>query len=898
MFKKIKSRGFAITVTVVSILLAMLIAGGVLFYRYTSGRLYDETVTQLKELSVQLFEKLEMQIDYQWNYVNKLEKAVREKENVTREELAEIIGRLEQELSPEGNKLHLRVIDEEGFYYTNAGRQGLWVGLDMLQLQQQQQQQQQQSFLLSNWLDETVYMAFVVTPDASASVEGKKIERYVLLRSMEEMQSYFHSSAFGSNNAIYITNYSGNIMSEDSGFDTDFFTGKNFYRSMEELDYPHTESFDEILKKGKNGDTIITDVILDNKTYYVIYDKLPKYDWEFWMLVDGSDVAGNTAEMVNSMLVLFLWFAIILIGAVIVGAVFIVRVFKDQKLIAFREKSERELRKTNDKLHAARVETLSALSVAEEATRAKSRFLANMSHDIRTPMNAIVGMSNLMEYSIDDKDKLKYYIKKLQTSGQHMLGLINDILDLSKIESGEVKLNLEKMKLAEEISQIENIIRSQSSDKGQTFTIRVHEIRHEYLIGDSVRLRQILLNLLNNSVKYTGNGGNIVLEIKENHESAGNGSANDNANGSGTGTEEGAVNTPAKATFTFSVIDNGFGMSKEYLTHIFEPFTRETTKNTKKVQGTGLGMSITKNLVDLMGGKIEVESELNRGTRFDVTVGFDIDEDYNVSYVGSVILVSDEKELRENLKAAFTENAAKLVMVDSLSACLEKLNKKKFDLILLSGIQKYGIPKDIVEKIRAEVRDAGTFVFCLDYAYPDTLRDALVKSGADGLVERPFFFENLLAAIENARKPILTREERSRESVLYGKRFLCAEDNELNAEILESLLEIRGATCKIYGDGVQIAEAFENVTDGEYDAILMDVQMPRLNGMEATKIIRNGENKLGATIPIIAMTANAFSSDVEECLSAGMDYHLAKPIDIAQLERIVREIEEKKAESR
>lgn len=890
MIKKIKSRGFGITVIIGSLLLAIFIAGGVLFYRYTQRRLYDEIITQLDELSGQLFEKLELQIDYQWNYLYKLEEAVREKEIVTREELAGIIVRMEKELRPNGKTLYFRVIDEEGFYYTNAGRQGLWVGLDMLQLQQQQQQQQ--SFLLTNWLDETVYMAFVVTPDAYTSVDDKKIERYVLLRPMGEMQGYFHSSAFGSNNAIYITNYQGNILSEDSGFKEELFVGKNLYNSMQDLTYPHMVSLDNILAAGENGDTIITDVIIDNKTYYVIYDKLPQYDWAFMMLVDGSDVAGNTAEMVNSMLVLFFCFALLLVAAVILGSVFLVRVFKDQKLIAFKEKSERELKKANDKLHAARVETLSALSVAEEATRAKSRFLANMSHDIRTPMNAIVGMSNLMEYSIDDKDKLKYYIKKLQTSGQHMLGLINDILDLSKIESGEVKLNHEKMKLAEEISQIENIIRSQSGDKGQTFTIRVHEIRHEYLIGDAVRLRQILLNLLNNAVKYTGNGGKIVFEIRENNE---NTACDKNNTGYDTENNTNEVQEAlSKALFTFSVIDNGFGMSKEYLRHLFEPFTREKNENTKKVQGTGLGMSITKNLVDLMGGSIGVESELNRGTRFDVTIGFDIDTDCNISYVGSVLLLSDEKELRDNLIASLKETGTKLVTFDTLSACTERLKKQKFDVILLSGIKKYGIPKDIVKKIRAEIGESCSYVFALDYAYPDTLRDALMKSGSDGLIERPFFFENLVTAVKGARKPELTREERSRESVLYGKKFLCAEDNELNAEILEALLEIRGAKCKIYGDGAQIAEAFEKVMPGEYDAILMDVQMPRLNGMEATKIIRNGENKFGATIPIIAMTANAFSSDVEECLNAGMDYHLAKPIDIAALERIVGEIEEKK----
>ena len=450
-------------------------------------------------------------------------------------------------------------------------------------------------------------------------------------------------------------------------------------------------------------------------------------------------------------------------------------------LIAFLRKSRiaetkakravNESLELNKKLQESHQELEEALLEAENANRAKTTFLSNMSHDIRTPMDAIVGITNLMGHEDGLSDKMQSYIQKVQFSSRHLLGLINDILDMSRIESNEVRLNVEHVSLADQIGQIDTIIRTQANERRQTFRINAHELVHEYLVCDGVRFRQVLLNLLSNAVKYTPDEGMITLDLSEV-----------------------PCEVPNHARFICTVTDNGYGMTPEFIRHIFEPFTRAENSVTNKVQGTGLGMAITKNIVDMMGGEIHVDSEVGKGSCFKVTLMLRIDtpKAYAVSEKG-ILLVSDDGQ--------------------------------------------------VIQNVQAVVCTAGDTDF-----------------------------------------------KQKRGSVLRGMKFLCAEDNELNAEILKEILEMYDAQCTIYPDGEEIVQAFQNVKEGDYDVILMDIQMPKMNGLEATAAIRNGSNPLGKTMPIIAMTANAFSEDVQHCIGAGMDAHIAKPLDVGILEKTLREL--------
>ena len=407
----------------------------------------------------------------------------------------------------------------------------------------------------------------------------------------------------------------------------------------------------------------------------------------------------------------------------------------------------KEMEESNKKLKKAKDITTEALQTAENANKAKTDFLSNMSHDIRTPMNAIIGMTSLIRHDAGNKAKVIEYADKIDISSQHLLGIINDVLDMSKIEAGKTVFKYTDFSILDFITELNTIFHSQIDEKNQTLTIIKENIRHEWVNGDKVHLMQIFSNLVSNAVKYTQKGGKIQFLV-----------------------EECETKSSVYAKYRFLVSDNGMGMSADFKDTIFDAFTRAESSMTNKIQGTGLGMAITKNLVEAMGGTIDVESELGQGSCFEVLIDLRIAE-------GRKVVLTAQEEIDE----------------------------------------------------------------------PDS-------------------------------------------NTLKGMRFLCAEDNELNAEILMELLKIEGAECIICENGERVLEAFEQSAPGDYDMILMDVQMPVMNGYDATRAIRRSTHELAKTIPIIAMTANAFSEDIQYSLAAGMNAHISKPVDMKTLEKTIRRI--------
>ena len=407
----------------------------------------------------------------------------------------------------------------------------------------------------------------------------------------------------------------------------------------------------------------------------------------------------------------------------------------------------KEMEVVNQKLKKAKNVATEALQTAENANKAKTDFLSNMSHDIRTPMNAIIGITSLIRHDAGNKAKVIEYADKIDISSQHLLGIINDVLDMSKIEAGKTVFKYSDFSILDLMQELDTIFHTQIYEKQQTLTIIKENIQHEWVNGDQVHLMQIFSNLLSNAVKYTQEGGEIQFFV-----------------------EECETKSSVYAKYRFLVSDNGMGMSADFKETIFDPFTRAESSVTNKVQGTGLGMAITKNLVEAMGGTIDVDSELGQGSCFEVLMDLKIAEDRTVA-------LAAQEETDEQ----------------------------------------------------------------------------------DG-------------------------------NILQGMKFLCAEDNELNAEILTELLKIEGAECTICENGEEILKAFEQSAPGDYDMILMDVQMPVMNGYEATKAIRRSSHELAKTIPIIAMTANAFSEDIQHSLAAGMNAHVSKPVEMKVLEKTIRSI--------
>ena len=407
----------------------------------------------------------------------------------------------------------------------------------------------------------------------------------------------------------------------------------------------------------------------------------------------------------------------------------------------------KEMEVVNQKLKKAKNVATEALQTAEHANKAKTDFLSNMSHDIRTPMNAIIGITSLIRHDAGNKAKVIEYADKIDISSQHLLGIINDVLDMSKIEAGKTVFKYSDFSILDFVQELDTIFHSQIYEKKQTLTIIKENIRHEWVHGDQVHLMQIFSNLLSNAVKYTQEGGEIQFFV-----------------------EECETKSSVYAKYRFLVSDNGMGMSADFKETIFDPFTRAESSVTNKIQGTGLGMAITRNLVEAMGGTIDVDSELGQGSCFEVLIDLKIAEDRTAA-------LAAQEETDEQ----------------------------------------------------------------------------------DG-------------------------------NILQGMRFLCAEDNELNAEILTELLKIEGAKCTICENGEEILKAFEQSAPGDYDMILMDVQMPVMNGYEATRAIRRSSHELAKTIPIIAMTANAFSEDIQHSLAAGMNAHVSKPVEMKVLEKTIRSI--------
>lgn len=437
---------------------------------------------------------------------------------------------------------------------------------------------------------------------------------------------------------------------------------------------------------------------------------------------------------------------------------------------------------------------------------------------------------------------------------------------MSKIESGAVTLRMDEVNLAEQIEQIEAIIRPQTRQRGQHFIVRASQIHHENFIGDATRLRQVLLNILSNAVKYTQQGGEISLDVREV-----------------------SCSGHSYVKYAFVVKDNGIGMTEEFQKHLFDVFTRAEDSVTNKVQGTGLGMAITKSIVDMMGGVINVESAPGEGSRFEVLLEFKVDAqaDDRAHTVKDchLLLVGYAPGRVADVQDALEHTPVTAEAVERPEDAVSILRQEDVDVVLLSC--QYRAPEMLRPLVRQMREAAGKpiFVFCMQAGQREEVLDIISACGLDGFVPLPFFLSNLENEMAKLRTEFGNIGNVDGTSVLNGMRLLCAEDNPLNAEILEELLHMQGATCTIYSDGKQLVEAFDHVRPSDYDVILMDVQMPVMNGYEATRALRASDNPVGRTIPIIAMTANAFADDIQQSLDAGMDMHLSKPIDIAVLEK-------------
>ena len=575
-------------------------------------------------------------------------------------------------------------------------------------------------------------------------IDGESYSAIGAVMNSKKMDSLLNLNGYDGQAFIFMVNKGGNVIYTNQS-DEKLVQNYSLIKHLKMEDAINDEQA-EMLSDAIQNDKQGVEFLGNDKPFYLGYRPIKNNDSMLICIVSKGIVDNSLVSYQRVVLLIAVVLGIVII-LLFMGLTLSISKMKladqkikyEQKNKEIQEKNLKELSQINKNLKIAQTATSQALEAAENANQAKTDFLSNMSHDIRTPMNAIVGMTTLLQKDYANEEKVKEYAKKIELSSKHLLGIINDVLDMNKIESGKTTLNNTDFSILEFVEQINTVFRPQMDEKYQSFEIHVENISHEWVNADSVRLMQIFNNLLSNAVKYTQAGGHIQFWL-----------------------EEVSSKSSVYAKYCFLVVDNGMGMEDSFKEKIFDVFTREENSVTNKIQGTGLGMAITKNLLDAMGGTIQVESEKGKGSCFEVLLDLKIVKDHEV---------------------------------------------------------------------------------------------------------------------------VSTRNENSIESI-SGMKFLCAEDNELNAEILEELLKYEGAECVICENGKEVVETYKQSKPGEYDMILMDIQMPIRNGYEATRMIRSFDQN----IPIIAMTANAFSEDIQHSLSAGMDAHISKPVDMLVLKRVVQKI--------
>ena len=516
---------------------------------------------------------------------------------------------------------------------------------------------------------------------------------------------------------------------------------------------------------------------------------------------------------------------------------------------------------------------------AEKANKAKTDFLSTMSHDIRTPMNAIIGLTTIAEKNLGDTESVGENLRKITMASNHLLTLINDILDISKVESGKLNLSPQTFSIVETVENLVNISQPMIKEKNIDFNFRTSRMEIEYLYADRLRLNQIYINILSNAIKYTEPCGHVSVDMRE---------------------EESP--TPGCVRLTYTVSDSGIGMSPEFMKNLYQPFSRQTDSRVNSIQGTGLGLAISKQMVDLMGGTIDCQSEQGKGTTFTVILDIPIAdrqrEDMMLEPMDALI-VDDDEILLET--AVDTLESLGLT-ADRAESGLEALGMilhrhetgRDYSIVILDWKMPDIDGVETIRRIRTEV-DANIPILLISaYDWSD-IEDAAKEAGANGFVSKPLFRSILYDKINE----LLGTEAKSVEpendySDLQGMNILIAEDNDINWEIISTMLSMFAITTERAENGRICVDKMEQAAEGSYDLIFMDIQMPEMNGLDATRNIRALDDPWASSIPIIAMTADAFSENVTECLNAGMNGHIAKPIDIKLVIKEIRRIKEEK----
>ena len=718
-------------------LITLLVLGGFYLRSFFMKQAEQERSSQLEEMSSQLRVNLHYNLETHWNLVASIKDYVNAQSFSSKEQAQQGIKEAEGIFHTELYGCRIMLLDAMGRGYTTDGEVGIWDDLKYLA-----DGAVKHTFVTDTSNVKGTYLAFShKLQSRSDSKRGLRFTHMVLLKEISTIRKYYTTESYGGHAATYIINRNGTLAYYDA-HNEDILGVRNVFKALREGTYTGSKDFATMRQQLNNYGIATASVLLKDNEYYYCLAKMAEYDMTIMLLIPAEYVAVSTMTMLQSALRIQVVFTVLLLGLVLLALISIVRAERSSKMI----KIEKE---TNQKLNKLRVAAEDALKVAESASKAKSTFLSNMSHDIRTPMNAIIGFATLALDDIRDGKKVQDYLSKILSSSKHLLGLINDILDMSRIESGKVVLEEQETDLVTTLQELQSIMEGQAKERKLKLHVDYSNLRDRHVFCDKTRLNQVMFNLLANAVKFTSEGGSIWLTMSQ---------------------LEPTYEVEDRAIYEIRVKDTGIGMDKAFIKHIFEPFERERTSTVSKIQGTGLGMAITKNIVDMMGGTIEVESQKGVGTEF---------------------IIRLELRLQAEARVANEE-----------------------------GAKQHG--------------------------------------HAEGGTE------------------------------FAGKRLLLAEDNELNREIACMLLSKYGFVIDTAENGQEAVDLVAASAPDYYDLVLMDIQMPVMDGHEATRRIRNLKDKELAKVPVVAMTANAFDEDRKAAKECGMNGFISKPINMQELVQALR----------
>ena len=652
----------------------------------------------------------------------------------------------------------------------------------------------------------------------------------------------------------------------------------NLLDALSQAEYETGYSYEKVQHDFTNLQSGVTSFTYKGIMETLSYVPIEGTDWILTYLIRESVISEQVGDIpVGIVRQSIVMSALTMIMMLLIFIYIILQNRKNTRLLLEKETANAELRGKQQELDQRialqkqleeQSHTLSdALSAADQASKAKTVFLSNMSHEIRTPMNAIIGLDNIALNDPETPEKTKDYLVKIGIAAEHLLNLINDILDMSRIESGRMNIKNEEFSFSKLLEYINTLISGQCHDKGLEYQCHIKGHTDNYYIGDNMKLRQLLINLLGNAVKFTPKGGRIDFDVER------------------TAQYEG------KSTITFRISDNGIGISEDFLPHIFDAFSQEDSSSTNKYGSSGLGLAITKNIVELMNGNISVESKKGEGTTFTVAVTLtdaaehntDFDR-YRINPSDMVVLVVDDDPIAcEHAKLVLEKSGIAAEISYSGADAVEKVRLRQarmnpYNLILVDWQMPEMDGVETTRRIREIVGNESAIVILTAYKWDDILEEA-TQAGVDSFIAKPLFASNVLDEYESAvKRKNIGAKGSSKTTNLEGCKVLLAEDVEINSEIMRALLQTRGIEADIAENGRIAVEKFSGHPEGYYDAILMDMRMPEMDGLEATRVIRALDRPDAATVPIIALTANAFDEDVQRSLQAGLNAHLSKPV--------------------